>query len=140
MGKISLSEFWYPENYSAVRCKSRKEAEIFINGCIDIGKKSFSLEYMPYYFGEKTPECLDMLEQHKDEVDEICFTNEGCFSDYNFYKNRGFNMYEFEDICFNQSEEDIIINDIVELLKQYDCDLAGSCAKQIYNKFIKRGN
>ena len=134
---IKLLDFWSTDDYRAVRCKSKKEAKIFINACVDIGEKSFSLANVPYYFGEKTPDCLSIIGTNKDKVDEICFTNEGCFSDYDFYKNRGFKMYEFEDIEFNRTAEEKIIANIIRLLKQYDCDVPERCAKEIYKNFIE---
>lgn len=138
MDKIKLSKFWSPETYAAVRCKNKKEAEIFIKACINIGEKSFSLSNMPYYFGEKTPECLSMVGKHEHKADEVCFSNEGCFDSYKFYKNRNFNIYEFEDIDFNQTLEENIIADITTLLRHYDCDMPEHCAEEIYNKFIKK--
>ena len=84
--KITLKEFWESGRDLAIHCDTEEKAKILLKAFDKLGKKwSVGKSY---------------LEQNLWSIynRQTCYNNENKFCYYNFYKERNYTIYEFEDV------------------------------------------
>ena len=129
MSKIKLKDFW-KDGYKAVVCKTADEV------------KKFQLESCKagFVYGD----IKNISKITEDLIDEVmkandgtwCWSNEGCFSGLDFYKNRGFKIYKFSDIEFQSLPP--IVSNLIKFLVDEDLDLSVSEIHELVDKLNDR--
>lgn len=86
MKKITLTEFWNSTEKLAIHCDTEEKANKLLNAFDKLGKNwSDGNSYLEYTY----------YATHKQNT---CYSNHRTHTKYNWYKNNGYTIYEFEDV------------------------------------------
>lgn len=85
---ITLTEFWNSKGkkHMAIHCNTRKKAHKLLKAFDKLGQKWTSgCSYLK-------------RDNYDDEGDKICYSNNGFYCDYGYYKNNNYIIYEFDEV------------------------------------------
>ena len=92
--KITLTEFWNSKEKLAIHCDTEEKANKLLTAFDKMGKKWVSgNSYLKV-------NCWDEYEK------DTCYSNQYRYTEINFYKKDNYTIYEFEDVDFEELEND----------------------------------
>lgn len=93
MNKITLEEFWKSKKPIAIHCNTEEKAGNLLRSFAAMGKRwNDGSSYVTYNF-------------YRFYKQKTCYTNDGFYCYYEFYKNDGYKIYEYEEV------EDILLKE-----------------------------
>ena len=92
--KITLTEFWNSKEKLAIHCNTEEKANKLLTLFDKMGKKWFSgNSYLKV-------NCWDEYEK------DTCYSNQYGYAEIDFYKKDNYTIYEFDDVDFEELEND----------------------------------
>lgn len=86
MNKITLEEFWKSEEKIAIHCNTKEKAKKILN--------AFDKMYMRWWSGDS----YSKFDLYHGYGGNTCYSNNHRFCSYEYYKNVGYKIYEYEEI------------------------------------------
>lgn len=84
--KIKLTEFWNSKQALAIHCDTKEKAKTLLNAFNKLGKKRMGgNSYLS-------------IDDYSIYMQYTCYTNNGLYCSYDWYKYNGYTIYEFEDV------------------------------------------
>lgn len=108
MKKITLTEFWNSTEKLAIHCDTEEKANKLLMLFDKLGKNwSDGNSYLEYTY----------YDTHKQNT---CYSNYRMHTKYNWYKNNGYKIYEFEDVDLENYGETKMkkLNDYLKSIKK----------------------
>lgn len=93
MNKITLEEFWKSKENIAIHCDTEEKATNLLSMFAAMGKRW------------KSGDSYVRYNNYSSYMMATCYSNEGLYCYYEFYKRNGYKIYEYEDI------EDILLKE-----------------------------
>ncbi len=94
--KITLKEFFDSEEMLAIHCNTEEKANKLLKEFDKLGKV--------WRNGDKYIETNKYITYNN----STCYTNEGSFCSFDYYLNRNYKIYEFDDIIFEEQPKNLI--------------------------------
>ena len=87
--KITLTDFWSNKKLMAIHCNTKEKAKKLLEAFDKLGKKWCDGDS---YLDD---DCYDM------HMQDICYDSDGECSEYSWYKEHDYEIYEFKDVDLN---------------------------------------
>lgn len=94
MNKIKLSEFWNSKEKLAIHCDTEEKANKLLKAFDKLGKKwACGNSYLENNYWRVY------------EKEDTCYNNNNMYASINWYKIKGYKIYEFEDVDFEEEKK-----------------------------------
>lgn len=91
--KITIKEFWNSKKKLAIHCNTEEKADKLLEAFDKFGEKW------------KSGNRYTKFNCWCDDFENTCYSNTNRYSSIDSYKRRGYTIYEFEDVIFEEDDD-----------------------------------
>lgn len=119
--KISLKEFWNSKERLAIHCDTEEKAIRLLNKFDEMGKRWYSNNFYTAYTNWGI---------HRKET---CYNNKNAYCYEKYYKEKGYTIYEFEDVTDFMEEKPKVENNLEHFINEIVKVLENNCDEFLIN-------